>query len=542
VVHSLYRRELRTYPRTPQRYANLGVVVLATVLLYYELYVTGAVAPEIIADYHMSFPYFVGILVVGNAIGAFTSLLAGLADRYGRANLVVIGLLLTGLLTAFGIPACDTKLQFGVVYALIGFVEGIILVATPALVRDFSPQVGRASAMGFWTLGPVVGSLVVSTVTTSTFTPGDDWREQFQICGAVGLVVWLVALLVLRELHPSLREQVVVTLEDVALASAHPEGVTPAVDRSWRPVLRLPVISAALAIALYLLLYYTAVAFFVIYLQTVHDFPTNTANNIMDFYWGANAVALIVTGFLSDRLGVRKPFMVLGGLLTVAASLLLIHDTSNAPTDKGALQLLMVLFGVGGGLAFAPWMAAFTEDIERRNPALTATGLAVWGWILRAVVALSFLLLPQVITSVTPVVQYGQQALAIQAARPQLVAKVQANRELVARLASYPSPEQIPPAVLAEALDRLGPVTLLELQKPEVRADLLFLQAHGAQVLAAKHRSPKEWNRWFSIALGGQLVFLPLAAAMSGPWSPRRARAARAEHERRTHALLTGAT
>ena len=32
-----------------------------------------------------------------------------------------------------------------------GFVEGICLVATPALIRDFSPQVGRATAMGFWT-------------------------------------------------------------------------------------------------------------------------------------------------------------------------------------------------------------------------------------------------------------------------------------------------------------------------------------------------------------------------------------------------------
>ena len=33
----------------------------------------------------------------------------------------------------------------------VGLVEGICLVATPALIRDFSPQVGRATAMGFWT-------------------------------------------------------------------------------------------------------------------------------------------------------------------------------------------------------------------------------------------------------------------------------------------------------------------------------------------------------------------------------------------------------
>ena len=39
--------------------------------------------------------------------------------------------------------------------------------------------------------------------------------------------------------------------------------------------------------------------------------------------------------------------------------------------------------------------------VEAHNPALTATGLAVWGWILRIVVAISFLILPQVITTAT---------------------------------------------------------------------------------------------------------------------------------------------
>ena len=46
--------------------------------------------------------------------------------------------------------------------------EGICLVATPALIRDFSPQVGRATAMGFWTSGPVIGSLIVSVVGSAT--------------------------------------------------------------------------------------------------------------------------------------------------------------------------------------------------------------------------------------------------------------------------------------------------------------------------------------------------------------------------------------
>ena len=62
-------------------------------------------------------------------------------------------------------------------------------------------------------------------------------------------------------------------------------------------------------------------------------------------------------------------------------------------------------------LAFAPWMAGYTETVEAKNPALVGTGLALWGWILRLVVAISFIFLPVVITSVNPVVDNQPYAL-----------------------------------------------------------------------------------------------------------------------------------
>jgi len=65
------------------------------------------------------------------------------------------------------------------------------------------------------------------------------------------------------------------------------------------------------------------------------------------------------------------------------------------------------------GVAYTPWMASFTETVEARNPALTATGLAIWGWIIRIVVFLSFLLIPVVINSVTPLVNYGAETQAL---------------------------------------------------------------------------------------------------------------------------------
>ena len=146
----IWNRELATYPERDARRMHLLLVVLITVTLYYELYVGSGVATIMLAQLKIPFPIFVYILAAGNLLGAFASLLAGLADRFGRANLVVYGLLFVGLITLFWVPNVTNALQFGLSFGVVSFVEGIILVATPALIRDFAPQVGRATAKRPW--------------------------------------------------------------------------------------------------------------------------------------------------------------------------------------------------------------------------------------------------------------------------------------------------------------------------------------------------------------------------------------------------------
>src|SRR6185312_12548527 len=49
-------------------------------------------------------------------------------------------------------------------------------------------------------------------------------------------------------------------------------------------------------------------------LVTVFQFSVAQANALANWTWGANALALIVAGVVSDRLRVRKPFMLAGGI------------------------------------------------------------------------------------------------------------------------------------------------------------------------------------------------------------------------------------
>ena len=179
-------------------------------LLYWQLYVDGGAATRILRDLHMSFLYFTGLTAAGAAIGAFASLGAGLADRWGRANLVAWGVAITSVITLVGFPLCETPFQFAACFAALSLVEGVVLVGTAALVRDFSPQIGRASAMVFCTLGPAPLGRVVTVVASRTLDHYDSWQSQFVICGIAGAVIAVAAIAFLRELAPNLRDQLMV--------------------------------------------------------------------------------------------------------------------------------------------------------------------------------------------------------------------------------------------------------------------------------------------------------------------------------------------
>ena len=431
----IWGRQLDHYPSTGPRATYLIIVVLATITLYYELYVQGSVATALAANLHMTLVYLISISIVGNGVGALASVVAGLADRWGRANLVVYGLLATGVLVLFGLADATDKWAYLVLFALVSFVEGMILVATPALIRDFSPQLGRASAMCFWTMGPVLGSLVVSEVASHTLGAHPDWQYQFRVCGTVGVVVSVIAFVGLRELAPQLRDQLMVSLRDKALIEANARGIDPdaVLTGHWKQMLRKDIVGPAIAISLSLLFYYIAAGLFVVFYATNFGYTEARANALSNWYWGINAIALLVAGIASDTLKVRKPFMLLGGVMgAIGVALFAIATTHSGTTYYEFVGILMPI-SIGGALAFAAWMAAFTETVEKHNPAATATGLAVWGSTLRTIVVVALLVLIAFIPAASTLVNQGSQVAAAAAGQaPGLNASENATVKAVA--------------------------------------------------------------------------------------------------------------
>jgi MFS family permease len=566
-ISSLWDRDLVGYPSTPARLGYLSIVVLATIVLYYEAYAPGGVSPLILAHFHMSFLYYLNLLVVGSAFGAVATWLGGLSDKIGRANLVIWGQFIVALITLFGVPHAPSEIWYAVAVIAVGMIEGVVLVASPALVRDFSPQMGRASAMGFWTLGPVAGSLVVSIVANHTLGHLHPWQDQFVIAGITGLAMFAVSLVLLRELAPQIRDQRMVSVRDRVLIEAKARGL--AVERMLshpvRQMLRWNLISSALGVSLFLLIYYAAVGFFTIYFVTTYNMTTAQANGINTWGWAFNCGALVVAGVLSDRLRVRKPFMLVGALGSLAMTLVFVWEAKNAQITYYDLVVMVSVLFVFLGFAYAPWMAHYTEAIEAKNPALTATGLAVWGWTLRIVVALATLAVPHVVTSVTPLVQdapAATQAALLEQGNTYLSRHETPPASYVTQLKAVGPPgeafallltHQPVPTTLAPQLTGLidfgkavglysahepVPASLtgaLAKSSPELSA--LYTQLTG--LISAKSATPGQWQTWWWVDAGGQVVFvLVLLFGIRGRWRPSLARRDIEEYEKKVQAEL----
>ena len=530
----LWDRELDHYPDTTHRYMYLAIVVLAAIVLYYEFYVQAAVTPSILVHFGMTFPFFVYVLVVGNLVGAFASLVAGLADRWGRANMVAYGLLITALIALIGLPYAPNLWAYGVFYAILGFVEGVILVATPALIRDFSPQLGRASAMAFWTMGPVIASLTVAEVSSHTLNHLYAWQDQFIIAGIVGLVVFAIAFVGLRELSPGLRDQLMVSARDRVLVEARAAGVDveASLRHPWRQMAKLDIVGPALGIGVFLVIYYTLIAFLVVFMASIFHYTQLRANLLGNWIWAFNAIALIVVGVVSDKVRVRKPFMLVGAAVAMISTAFFAITTTHSGTGYYTFVWILSLLAVGIGLVFSPWLASFTETAEERNPALVATGLAIWGWVLRLMVAGSFLILPFVVTTMTPIVEHGAQVQT-------LVAKYPAASLPPATLATLQK-NPTNAAALAQARAQLGPNYIKDLVSlaSAPKADVAYLATYGPKVQSAAAAAPGEWQRWWWICFGCEALLIPTIFVMRGRWSPKAARADDAAHEALVEAEL----
>jgi hypothetical protein len=210
-----------------------------------------------------------------------------------------------------------------------------------------------------------------------------------------------------------------------------------------------------------------------------------------------------------------------------------------------AAYLAIMLFFLG--VAYTPWMASFTETVEHHNPAAVATGLAIWGWIIRVVVFASSLILLVVINTVTPLVNYGGTVAGYAAQYPSLtwagshgkivadatqyatpltfaathpdvvatatrlapeLAVIAKNPTAFAQAATYTDPTKIPPALLGQLLAAAGGNVSILTTISQNGAALASLQPYSAQLTALSQVPPSVIAEVSAPGVGAELAAL----------------------------------
>jgi OPA family glycerol-3-phosphate transporter-like MFS transporter len=384
-------RTLDTYPRGAYRWRLLLLTVLASILGAYEFQLAPLLS-LLLPDIHMStiaYGWFITFAVMTSAISAFYG--GPLADRYGRVLIIDLCLGAVTILVFLNLFMYNI-VSFVIIRTLMSVVGGLMAGAGAALIRDMSPRLSRALAFGLLTIGPVGANFLSNFIAGHTLPIFHTWQSQIWITGFLGIAMYLPILRGLKDLSPDLRVQIfrseVAAMQAEGRAPAASELPSSTRDAFGRLLKHFEVWLLVVGVVANLTLYFTIQPFGpLMFTQAFHYTPAAAASMNAHF-WLANLAALVVTGFISDRLQTRKPIAIFGGLLS-AALLVWWIPTFGHTLPRFTMAIVATTLGCFLAIGYVPWAAQFSETLEDVSPALQATGWAFFGMMARGWAAIA---------------------------------------------------------------------------------------------------------------------------------------------------------
>ena len=385
-------RTLLEYPRGAHRWGLLALTVVATILASYEFQLA-PILSLLLPYLHLSqvgYGYFITFAVLISGISAFFG--GPLADRYGRVILIDICLGLTVVLVFCNLFITNI-VSFVIIRTLMSVVAGTMAGAGAALMRDMSPRVDRALAFGFLTIGPVGANFLANRIAAWTLPIYHTWQSQIWITGVLGVVMFIPIALWLKDLSTDLRLQIFRT----EVASMEARGVKlkaaelpSSTNDAFARLLKHPEIwIQVIGINANLTLYFAITAFGPLMFTQAFKYSPAEAAAMNSNFWFCNLAVLVLTGFVSDRLQIRKPIAILGAALAIGLLTWWVPSFTNGGLPRGEMAIVAATLGGFLAIGYVPWAAHFSETLEEVSPALQATGWAFFGLVARAWAGLS---------------------------------------------------------------------------------------------------------------------------------------------------------
>jgi MFS family permease len=334
--------------------------LLTAVFYFYQYSMRSAPAvmvPELTAAFGMSavgIASLVGLFYYGYAP---FSLVAGVAmDQLGPRKVVPLGaasVAIGAMLFSTGDPTLGSIGRFmqgaGGVFALIGAVY---------LVTAFMPVSSAATLVGVTQMFGMAGGSAGQFVVGPLIASGLAWDKFWFIAGVVGIPIAFLLLLLIpkREVQES--------------ASRQRKGLGPALS-AMATVFANP---QSLLCGLIAGLFFIPTTIFdmvwgVRYLQEAHDLPYSVAvlrSAAVPFGW---IIGCPLLGWITDRIGRRKPVIVGAGLVLLGTLALILF----APVGIFPPFSLALVAGIASGAAMIPY--TIIKEANRPEHSGTATGV-----------------------------------------------------------------------------------------------------------------------------------------------------------------------
>ncbi len=264
-----------------------------------------------------------------------------LVDRIGPRKLLSIAIPICALACFIFAKANNmavaesSRLLMGMVSAP-GVVAALYLAATWFPVKKFALLVGLTEMLGV--LGGAIGEQVLGHMVT-----GVGWRESMVACGVVGLVLAILAWLFVRDRPQIIKEPIDVVYE------------TTGVWQRLRSVISIP---QAWIVGLYAGFMFALIPAFaalwsVPLIEDIYKAPLHTAASASSMIFIGAALGTPLAGWISDRIGRRKPVMYTGAVLSFITFVCILYTSAIPLNLMFVLLFLLGLFSSSYVISFA---------------------------------------------------------------------------------------------------------------------------------------------------------------------------------------------
>jgi MFS family permease len=362
----LKSKEIDHFPTGRLRWWLLGLIVLGWAVEQYEALKNGPVLVYILADFDktlIEWGYAAAGFGLLYSLGAVVLSRAG--DRFGRRPLMIWPVFAYGIISVFGALAPS----FWTLAALVGAGSFLMAGMNPAVhaaSRDLTPSMGRAMVYAWVSLAFTIGALLSTAVAAQTLPIWPGWRSQYWIAASLAGFTALVIFVFYRDLSLRVRGKIQQAQANVGQPEETNTAAVEAYDdgRLVYRSSRLWLLSTV--IVFWSITYVTVSAYVPTFLAQHHHLEPARAAGITSYFWIVFTVSVFISGWLSDKLQVRKTVTAFGGVTT---GLCFIYG-ANLPSDASEATLTLVWSATGffAGFIYPAWCAIYSETAESVSP------------------------------------------------------------------------------------------------------------------------------------------------------------------------------